>query len=197
MNGPRLAALKLASLGAADRSWILQRLSSLEMQRLEPLMSSVMRLQAQDVQDVVHDNHALFQAAPPQNQDIQPPVVRPADIQVIRTASLNRLEKILDELDSASLALLLDSHDWPWLTTYLNRKGAATKDHLALVLKQVRGKVSAKLLELIVEKVALRLRPEPVLVDSKSRFETLLDSQTDMIHTGSGAIRRGRDGASA
>lgn len=170
MSGARLAALKLASLSAADRMWVLQKLSERERKQIEPAMSAVLRLQPPEIENIVHENQALFQSA----ARAKKPALEVSDIQTIKSASIGQIGMALDELDPVCLALFLDSHDWPWLTVYLNWKGPETRSYLAEVLKQVKGKVSPRLLELVIGKVARRLRPAPVLPEQKSRFEALL-----------------------
>jgi predicted CopG family antitoxin len=195
MSGARLAALKLASLSAADRAWVLQNLSEHERKKVEPAMSAVLRLQAHEIEKIVHENRAKFQPAA-RAKKLESDV---SDIQRIRTASIGQIGKVLDELDPACLALFLDSQDWPWLTVYLNWKGPETRNRLAEVLKQVKGKVSPNLLDLVTERIAQRLQPEAAILDQKSRFETLLIEG----HSGDIRPQRGtvvnhrRDGVSA
>jgi hypothetical protein len=138
MNGYRKAALALASLGDADRAWMLERLPEPQRARIAPLLDELREMH------VPFDRELLKQVA----QESPDPT------------DTGALLPVLEQEPDWLIALILRARAWPWRAEFLQRIGVERQISIQRALPG-RLELRPKLVAALLAALETRAREQP------------------------------------
>jgi hypothetical protein len=131
LSGERRAAIALASLGDADRAWLLERLPEPRRQRISTLLGELREMR------VSFDRELLEQLSPAPKKEAH----------ALDGASVETVLAALEGEPDWMAALLVHARGWPWREAFLERRrlGPTTSEVKPKALEAMLAAFEAKL----------------------------------------------------
>jgi hypothetical protein len=154
MTGERKAALALASLGEADRAWLLGQLPETPRARVNALLGELREMR------VSFDRELLKQLGPAQ--------VVPKDSHALDGADTRALLQVLQHEPDWLVTLVLRAREWPWRSAFLQQIGAERTRRVARIAPDTAAP-RPKLIAALLDALEAKVRAVPAVTPERAR----------------------------